>query len=233
MRKISIFGSARTLETDPDYKAAVAFSQAMAKAGWMVITGAGGGIMRAGHGGAGRSASFGVAIPLPIQTNANEFIVGDSKLINFRYFFTHKLIFMWQAHAAALFPGGFGTQDEGFEALTLIQTGKAMMVPLLLIGRPGGDYWNRWDQYVRGELLAAGRINPEDLNLYRITDGPTAAADYVQAFYRNYHSQRFVQDVLVIRMQRPLSNAEGRCTERPIRRLDQGGPDRTGGTARR
>ena len=161
VRKISIFGSARTLETDPDYKAAVAFSQAMAKAGWMVITGAGGGIMRAGHGGAGRSASFGVAIHLPIQTNANEFIVGDSKLINFRYFFTCKLIFMWQAHAVALFPGGFGTQDEGFEALTLIQTGKAMMVPLLLIGRPGGDYWNRWDQYVRGELLAAGRINPK------------------------------------------------------------------------
>ena len=134
--KISIFGSARTPEDHPDYVAAVDVSKAMAAAGWMVITGAGDGIMRAGHGGAGKEASFGVAIRLPFETNANDFIVGDPKLITFRYFFTRKLMFMWESAAIALFPGGFGTQDEGFEALTLIQTGKAPLVPIVLVDAP-------------------------------------------------------------------------------------------------
>ena len=176
--KISIFGSARTPEDHPDYVAAVDFSKAMAAAGWMVITGAGDGIMRAGHGGAGKEASFGVAIRLPFETNANDFIVGDPKLITFRYFFTRKLMFMWESAAIALFPGGFGTQDEGFEALTLIQTGKAPLVPIVLVDAPGshdtGDgYWQHWDHYVTRALLNNGWISPADKNLYFITDDPT------------------------------------------------------------
>ena len=203
-RKISIFGSARTPEDHSDYQAAVQFSRAMADAGWMVITGAGDGIMRAGHGGAGADQSFGVAIRLPFETTANEYIAGDPKLMTFRYFFTRKLMFMWQSEAIALFPGGFGTQDEGFEALTLIQTGKAATIPVVMVDSPGGDYWVKWDRYVRSELLDNGWVGSEDLNFFFITDDPDAAARHVLNFYRNYHSQRFVRDDLVIRMQRPL-----------------------------
>ena len=202
--KIAIFGSARTPENDPTYQACLTFGRLMAESGWMVITGAGGGIMAAGNGGAGREASFGVSIRLPFETNANEHIVGDPKLINFRYFFTRKLMFMWQSKAVALFAGGFGTQDEGFEALTLIQTGKAPTIPIVMIDAPGRTYWKRWDQYVREELLTSGLIGKEDLSLYRVFDDPQQAAQHVLDFYRNYHSQRFVNDWLVLRMRRPL-----------------------------
>ena len=208
VRKITIFGSARTSPDHPDYNACVQFSRTMAAAGWMVITGAGDGIMRAGHGGAGADKSFGVAIRLPFETSANEYIEGDPKLVTFRYFFTRKLMFMWQAHAVALFPGGFGTQDEGFEALTLVQTGKAPVAPILMVDKPGGTYWKHWDRYVRTELLAHKLISPEDLNLYLVTDDPHVAARHVLQFYRNYHSQRFVQDLLVLRMQRPLTDRQ-------------------------
>ncbi len=202
--KIAIFGSARTPENDPTYQACLTFGKLMAESGWMIITGAGGGIMAAGNGGAGREASFGVSIRLPFETNANEHIVGDPKLINFRYFFTRKLMFMWQSKAIALFAGGFGTQDEGFEALTLIQTGKAPTIPIVMIDAPGRTYWKRWDQYVREELLTSGLIGKDDLSLYRVFDDPQEAAQHVLDFYRNYHSQRFVNDVLVFRMHRPL-----------------------------
>ena len=203
--KVSIFGSARTLETDPAYHAAVQFARAMAGEGWMVITGAGDGIMRAGHGGAGAEASFGVSIRLPFETNANDYILGDPKLITFRYFFTRKIIFLWQSHAIALFPGGYGTQDEGFEALTLVQTGKAPIMPITLIDAPGGHYWQAWDQYVKNELLAAKMISEQDLNLYMITDDPQKAVEHIQHFYRNYHSQRFVRDTLVLRIRRCIT----------------------------
>ncbi|MFA9478636.1 LOG family protein [Phycisphaerales bacterium AB-hyl4] len=207
-RKVSVFGSARTKEDDPCYQAAVEYSRQMAGAGWMVITGAGDGIMRAGHGGAGREASFGVAIRLPFETNANDYIVGDPKLITFRYFFTRKLMFMWHSHAIALFPGGFGTHDEGFEALTLIQTGKAPVLPIVMIDKPGGTYWKEWDQYVRRQLLANGMISEQDLSFYLVTDDPAEACQYVTQFYRNYHSQRFVQDLLVLRIMRPLTDGQ-------------------------
>ncbi|MEO1236804.1 MAG: LOG family protein [Planctomycetota bacterium] len=206
--KISIFGSARTPEDHPDYQAALRFGRTMAEAGWMVITGAGDGIMRAGHGGAGRESSFGVAIRLPFETNANDVIVGDPKLVTFRYFFTRKLMFMWMSHAVALFPGGFGTQDEGFEALTLIQTGKAPLVPIVMIDAPGQDYWKHWDNYITKSLLDNGWISPEDQNLYFVTDDIAAAARHVSDFYRNYHSQRFVRDDLVLRIRRPLKDAQ-------------------------
>jgi hypothetical protein len=208
IHKISIFGSARTPTDHPDYLAAAAFGRDMARHQWMVITGAGDGIMRAGHHGAEREKSFGVSINLPFETSANDIIEGDNKLITFRYFFTRKLIFMWMSHAVALFPGGFGTQDEGFEALTLIQTGKAPILPIVCVDPPGGDYWKHWDNYIKKSLLEKGWISEDDLYLYKIFDDPAAAAEHVRQFYRNYHSARFVRDTQVLRVQRPLTDGQ-------------------------
>lgn len=208
VRKISIFGSARTPEDDPTYGAAVEFSRKMSARGWMVITGAGDGIMKAGHGGAGRAGSFGVAIRLPFETTANEYIAGDAKLVTFRYFFTRKLMFLSQSDAVALFAGGFGTHDEGFETLTMIQTGKSPLIPLVMIDAPGDDYWEKWDAYVRDHLLNKAMISPDDLALYRVVGSPAEAAEHVLRFYRLYHSQRFVQDRLVLRLEQPLTDAQ-------------------------
>jgi uncharacterized protein (TIGR00730 family) len=208
VRKISVFGSARTPEHHPHYQAAVDFSKQVSDRGWMVITGAGDGIMKAGHGGAGKPSSFGVAIRLPFETTANSIISGDNKLITFRYFFTRKLLFVSQCDAIALFPGGFGTHDEGFEVLTLIQTGKSPIVPLVMVDAPGDDYWQQWDRYVRRHLLDQQMISPEDMSLYYVTDSPQAAAQHVFDFYRSYHSQRFVGDRLVLRIHRPLTGEQ-------------------------
>lgn len=201
IRKVTIFGSARTTEDQPEYRQALAFAHEISRLGWMVITGAGDGIMKAGQGGAGRERSFGVNIRLPFDQPANEFIQNDSKLITFKYFFTRKLIFVKETDAIALFPGGFGTLDEAFEILTLIQTGKSNPLPVVCVDRPGGDYWRTWDTYVRNVLLARGLIAPEDLCLYRVTDRLDSAIAEVTGFYRNYHSSRYVGDRLVIRLQ--------------------------------
>lgn len=203
--KISIFGSARTPPEHPDYQAAVEFSRLMAERGWLVITGAGDGIMKAGHEGPGREGSFGLAIRLPFETTANTVIAGDDKLITFRYFFTRKLMFLSQCEAVAVFPGGFGTQDEIFEALTLVQTGKGQMVPMVLIEGPGSTYWTQWDRYIREELLGHGFISPDDTSLYHRATSVQDAAEYVCRFYRNYHSSRYVDDTLVIRVKHQLS----------------------------
>jgi uncharacterized protein (TIGR00730 family) len=200
VRKVSIFGSARTLESHSDYEQAVAFSKAMAAAGWMVITGAGGGIMAAGHGGAGADPSFGLAIRLPNEQKANVYIANDPKLINFKYFFTRKLMFLRASHAIALFPGGFGTMDEGFEVLTLVQTGKSVPVPIVFVDSPGGDYWKSWNDYVENQLLARRLISPNDRALYKITDNVEDAVEEVQRFYRNYHSLRFWKDQIILRL---------------------------------
>src|SRR4051812_15674388 len=170
VRKVSIFGSARTLESHDDYRQAAAFAKQMADAGWMVITGAGGGIMAAGHGGAGADPSFGLAIRLPFEQKTNPFIEGNKKLVNFKYFFTRKLMFVRGSHAIALFPGGFGTMDEGFEVLTLVQTGKAVPMPIVFVDQPGGNYWQMWQDYVEKQLLERGLIGKADLALYKITD---------------------------------------------------------------
>lgn len=229
-RKISVFGSARTPPEHPHYLAAEQFSRSISQAGWMVITGAGDGIMRAGHDGAGREASFGVAIRLPFETTANEFIAGDEKLITFRYFFTRKLMFVSQADAVALFPGGFGTLDEGFEVLTLIQTGKAVTVPVVMIDSPGDDYWKQWEQYVKSQLLNTGMIGEEDLNLFMVTDDVNHAVEHVLDFYRNYHSQRFVHDRLALRIHRPITDKQLDALNDEFRdliaegRIEQGGP---------
>ncbi len=203
-KKISIFGSARTVPEHTDYIMAVNFSRIMAQRGWEAITGAGDGIMKAGHEGPGREASFGLAIRLPFETSANTIIEGDTKLINFRYFFTRKLMFVSQADAVAVFPGGFGTADEAFEVLTLIQTGKAAMMPIVLIEGEGNGYWEIWERYVHDACLKGGFISPEDINLFHIAHTAEEAADYVEKFYRNYHSSRYIKDDLVIRLNHKL-----------------------------
>ncbi len=206
--KVTIFGSARTRPDHPDFQSAVEFGRTMAQRRWMVITGAGDGIMRAGHLGPGREASFGVAIRLPFETTANEVIAGDEKLIHFRYFFTRKLMFISQAEAVALFPGGFGTLDEAYEVLTLVQTGKASCIPVVCLEGPGGTYWREWDRFTRDMLLARGLISPEDLGLYYLAKDPTDAADHIERFYRTYHSSRYVRDDLVIRIRRRLRDED-------------------------
>jgi uncharacterized protein (TIGR00730 family) len=202
VRKVSIFGSARTPESHEDYISAAAFGKTMAAAGWMVITGAGGGIMAAGHGGAGADPSFGLAIRLPFEQKTNEFIEHDPKLINFKYFFTRKLMFVRSSSAIAVYPGGFGTMDEGFEVLTLVQTGKSVPMPIVFIDKPGGNYWSMWQEYVKTQLLARGLIGPNDLSLYKITDSVEEAAEELKKFYSNYHSLRYSKDDLVMRLHR-------------------------------
>ena len=204
VRKVSIFGSSRTPEGHPEYEQAVRFAQRMRENQWMVITGAGDGIMKAGHGGAGPEASFGVAIRLPFEQRTNTIIENDPKLVNFKYFFTRKLLFVKEASAVALFPGGFGTQDEGFEVLTLVQTGKASLVPIVLIDAPGGTYWQHWRTYVKAELLHTGMIGEEDMHLIKVTDDVEAAVQEILRFYRRFHSYRYVRDRLVLRMNSPL-----------------------------
>ena len=140
-----------------------------------------------------------------VLSSAARIIAGDEKLVTFRYFFARKVMFVKEAHAAALFPGGFGTQDEGFEILTLVQTGKTATVPIVLVDEPGGDYWRQWDRFVHSQLLDKGMIDPDDVHLYYITDNPQDAVDHVLHFYQNYHSQRYVRDELVLRIQKSLS----------------------------
>ena len=200
-RKVTIFGSARTAPSKQEYQQAVDFARQIADAGWMVITGAGPGIMQAGHEGAGPERSFGANIRLPWEQSANPVIQHDKKLITFKYFFTRKLTFVRNSDAIVLFPGGFGTMDEGYEALTLMQTGKSRIMPLVLMDRPGGAYWRTWDKHIREHLLRNGLISPEDVNLYHITDDSGHAVKFITRFYRNYHSMRFVKDLLVIRLQ--------------------------------
>jgi uncharacterized protein (TIGR00730 family) len=206
--KITIFGSARTPPNHPDYIAARDFSMAMAEHEWMAITGAGNGIMKAGHEGPQREASFGLSIRLPFETTANTVIEGDPKLINFRYFFTRKLMFMTHADAVAVFPGGFGTQDELFECLTLVQTGKSNIIPIVLLEGTDGEYWTEWEQYLRDHLLKNGWISPEDLSIYHISPSIDDAVQHVTNFYRIYHSSRYVRDTLVIRLRKPLTDGQ-------------------------
>ena len=199
-RKVTIFGSARTQPTKAEYQTAVEFGNKIVQAGYMVITGAGPGIMQAGHEGAGPENSFGVNIRLPWEQGANPVIAMDKKLVTFKYFFTRKLIFIRHSDAIVLFPGGFGTMDEGYEAITLIQTGKSQLMPLVLVDKPGGTYWKTWDKNIREHLLRDALISPDDLNLYRITDNADEAVKIVTRFYRNFHSTRFVKDLFIIRL---------------------------------
>ncbi len=207
IRKVSIFGSARTPDADPYYKMAVDFARLLAKNNYMVITGAASGIMKAGNEGAGADKSFGVNIHLPFEQGANEYIVDDPKLITFKYFFTRKLIFVLESHAIALFPGGFGTHDEGFETLTLLQTDKAPPRPFLLLELPGETYWERWDRFIREQLLQRGLVSEEDIALYKIVHSAEKAMDEVIMFYSTFHSFRQVRNKRVVRLERELPDA--------------------------
>lgn len=210
VRKIAIFGSARTKPDHPDYKAAVEFGTLMGAAGWMAITGGGEGIMRAGLEGPSRDRSFGLVIHLPFESRANDVIAGDHKAIRFRYFFTRKVAFLSHADAIAAFPGGFGTLDELFEALTLIQTGRGSIVPVVLVegagpnGRPRG-WWRDAERWIRRRLRDEGWISPEDTSLFERASSPKDAARRVARFYRRFHSSRYVGDRLVIRLSSPVS----------------------------
>jgi len=206
--KCTIFGSARIEPGDPAYLMAHDFAKAIAAAGWMVITGAGPGIMQAGHEGAGRDRSFGVNIMLPFETDANPVIAGDPKLINFRYFFTRKVIFMKESHGYVLLPGGFGTMDETFELLTLIQTGKTPPAPVVLLDPPGGTYWKKWRRFIESELRDGGLISADDLCLVKLTDSVDEAVAEICNFYDTYHSMRFVGPRLVLRLKRPVGDDE-------------------------
>jgi len=204
--KVTIFGSARTKADDQNYVMAAEFARMMAEeCGWMVVTGAGPGIMRAGNEGAGRDKSFGVAIRLPFEATNNEFIP-ESRLINFKYFFTRKLMFVKESDAFVMFPGGFGTQDEAFELLTLVQTGKAPLAPIILLDAPGTGYWDAWYDFVE-KLREQNMISSEDKHLFLRTNDPAAARDEIMTFYSNYHSQRYVDGLLVLRLrQAPDAN---------------------------
>ena len=199
-RKVTIFGSARNLPTRAEYIQCVEFARKIAQAGYMVITGAGPGIMQAGHEGAGADMSFGANIRLPWEQSANPIMLKDKKLITFKYFFTRKLTFIRHSDALVLFPGGFGTMDEGYEALTLMQTGKSQLMPLVLMESPGGTYWKAWDRTVKDHLLRNHLISPDDLYLYQITDNADQAVKWITRFYRNFHSTRWVRDLLVVRL---------------------------------
>jgi len=204
VRKVSAFGSARTQPGDAVFALAERFARCIADRGFMVITGAGPGIMEACQRGAGRDRSFGINIRLPFEQEPNRIIHGDPKLMHFKYFFTRKLFFIKEADAVVLFPGGFGTHDEGFEVLTLLQTGKTRPVPLVLLDRPRGTYWKTWQRYVEDHLLRRGMIGADDLALYKVTDNVDAAVDEIVGFYRVYHSSRYVGERLVLRLARPL-----------------------------
>jgi hypothetical protein len=206
--KITMFGSARTRHDDPLYAQARDLAHQLASHGWMVVTGAGPGIMQAGMEGAGRASSFGVSIRLPFETNANAIISGDPKLVSMKYFFTRKLMLMKESAGFVALPGGFGTLDETFELLTLQQTGKGIPAPIVLLDVPGGTYWHALMHLLRTEVETMGLISPGDLDLVRVTDDATEATRSLLGFFRNYHSIRWVGNRLVLRLKAPPTDAE-------------------------
>lgn len=205
-KKVTVFGSARTKPDHPDYIASVEFGRRMASHGWMVVTGAGGGIMEGAHVGAGQAMSMGVNIMLPFEQEANHIINNDEKLVTFRYFFTRKLMFVKEVHAVVLFPGGYGTQDELFEVLTLVQTGKRDMMPIVCVDPAGGTYWKSWLEFVRKELLDRQLISIDDLSLLKVTDSLDAAEQEILHFYSVYDSMRYVREKLVLRLSKDISD---------------------------
>lgn len=208
IRKVTVFGSARTRPEEPVYELARRFGSLLAEAGAMVITGAGPGIMQAVNEGAGPEHSFGVNIRLPFEQKANPVLDGLPRNINYKYFFNRKVAFVKESDAVALFPGGFGTLDEAMEILTLVQTGKRNPLPILLLDVPEGTYWVRWEAFIREELLARGAVSPSDLFLFRRTASAQEAVAWFQSFYRRYHSLRYVRGRLVLRLNTPLDPAQ-------------------------
>lgn len=207
-RKVAIFGSARISPENLEYQLAVQCARRLTELGFMVLTGGGGGIMQAANEGATREHSFGLNIQLPFEQGSNPFIMGDEKLLHFKYFFTRKLFFLRESDAVVLFPGGFGTQDEAYETLTLCQTGKYGPAPLVLLDEPNGNYWQKWHQQAIEVFLPKGLISAQDTSLYTITDDINVACETICNFYRVYHSVRYVGDQLVIRLNSPLNDQQ-------------------------
>ena len=207
VRKVTVFGSARTAQDDPDYPLTVALCKQLAEHGFMIISGGGPGVMEAANKGAGEGNSFGLNIQLPFEQTANPFIDGDPKLVNYKYFFTRKLFFIKESDATVLLPGGFGTQDEGFENLTLFQTGKTLPRPIVLLEAPNGTYWPSWIEFVDSVLVKKGYISPEDRNLFQLAHSAQEATQIIQEYYRAYHSLRYVRGLTVMRFNKeiPLS----------------------------
>lgn len=203
--KVAVFGSARTPSTASDFVEAVDFGKKMREKGYMIITGGGDGIMGAAQIGAGRADSFGLNIRLPFEQRANEIIYGDEKLINFNYFFTRKLSFVKETDAVALFPGGFGTFDEAFEVITLLQTGKARLIPIVFIDEPGGTYWQTLLHYIKEHLLERGLVSADDFYLFYHAAGVDDGIEHILQFYKNFVSYRWVRKQLVIRLREPLT----------------------------
>ena len=207
IRKVTVFGSARTQPDQATYQQAVEFGKRVAAKDWMVITGAAGGIMEAGHVGAGRDKSMGLNIMLPFEQSANPIISGDHKLVHMKYFFTRKLMFVKECHAVVCLPGGFGTLDEALEVLTLLQTGKREMLPVILLDAPGGTYWTRFKEFIDDELMQGGMISPEDDSLYLVTSSVDEAVQDLVDFYSTYHSMRYVRSQLVFRLLTSLDDS--------------------------
>lgn len=229
LRKVSIFGSARLEADSPTYQLAEEFAGALVKAGFMVITGAGPGVMEAGNRGAGDGGSFGLGIRLPIEPEANPYIRRQDRLINFKYFFTRKLVFIKESDAVVLFPGGFGTMDECFELLTLLQTGKCDPRPVILMDPSGDGYWEDWSTFLRNRLAVRGLIDPLDLVFLTHVHETRRAVEEIQAFYGNYHSSRFVGEDLLVRLQREPSDSELKRWSRDFADMLTGGEIRRTG----
>jgi uncharacterized protein (TIGR00730 family) len=223
MRKVTMFGSARTLPDDPLYAQARDVARVLAGKGWSVVTGAGPGIMAAGLEGAGRDRAFGINIRLPFEQGANPYIAEDPKLVEMRYFFTRKLMLIKESDGFIVLPGGFGTLDESFELLTLLQTGKTEPAPIVLLEVPGGSYWEAWDRFVTGEVAARKFVSREDAALYRITDSVEDATNEILDFYRNYDSLRWVGQQLVLRLQHPPTEEELRGLSEEFADITRGG----------
>jgi len=206
VRKVIIFGSARSARTSAEYKMAEEFSRKLTSKGYMVVTGGGPGVMEAGNKGAAKGKDFALNIRLPFEQKPNPYIDEKERLINFKYFFTRKLIFVKETDATALFPGGFGTNDEGFEMLTLIQTGKSKPRPIVMMEPDGSTYWTIWKRFVDRELVKNGFVQKEDLNLFYIAKNTDEAIGYIEKFYRIYHSIRYVSGLTVLRLNRKISD---------------------------
>ena len=204
VKKVTVFGSARTRPDAPAYRMAARLGEKLREAGYMVITGGGPGIMQAVNEGAGAEHSFGVNIRLPFEQKSNPVIHGNPRSITYKYFFNRKVAFLKEAHAVALFPGGFGTLDEAMETLTLVQTGKRDLIPLILIDPPGSTYWSHWLEFLKTELMDRGYISSEDFSLFERVESPTEAVRRIDHFYSRFHSLRYVADKLVIRMNQTL-----------------------------
>ena len=206
-KKVTIFGSARTDPNEPIYQKCVRFSRLLADKGYMIITGGGGGIMQAGNEGAGSESSFAANIRLPFEQAPNPVMLKNPRLVTYKYFFNRKVAFVKETNAIAVFPGGFGTLDEAMEVSTLIQTGKTSPKPLVLVDDEDG-YWEQWFKFVKERLLAKGFISAEDFSIFTITRSEEEAVKVIEDFYRNYHSLRFINGRLVIRLNKELTDAE-------------------------